>query len=280
MKKLKIGPILALIICFVSVSKLYAAPYSFYVDSFTLTSNNILGVSSYFRDDFNNNGLTSTWIQYQPTVTESNGLLKLSNPGDIIFKSFQGVHAIIESTTVISTLAVCDGLGNSVATSTWLPILPQKNQIFFMEAFHALAPYITESISIGISRLSPEINRILAFPGTSDDSPVVFFGWENLDVGKAIFQAVPINSQDVTGEIVLKMMFNDDTNQFNGAFSLDGGNSFISPFSPVSPETFSPPLFWGMNAASCRPVPEPSTMFYFMTGIIFIFLLSLKWRHV
>jgi len=278
MKKLKTGLILAFIMFFMSISELYAAPYSFCVDSFTLTYP-ILGHTVYFRDDFNNNGLTSPWFELQPTVTESNGVLKLSSPGKIIFRSFHGAHAIIESTTVGSSLLVGDGLGNRVATSTWLPNLPKKNQIFFMEAFHILAPHVTESVSIGISRLSPEINSILAFPKASNDNPVLFFGWESLDLGQANFQAVPINPQDVTGEIVLKMMFNDDTNQFNGSFSLDGGHSFRSPFDPVSPKTFIPPFVLGMNAASCRTVPEPSTIFYLMTGIISIFLLSLKWKY-
>jgi len=278
MKQLKTGLVLALIIVFISISRLYAAPYSFCVDSFTLTSN-IAGFTSYFRDDFNNNRLTLPWIEYQPTVTESNGVLKLSSPGDIIFKSFHGVHVTVESTTVISTLLVGNKLGNSVATSTWLPYLPKKNQMFFMEEFHILAPHVSESISIGISRLSPEISRALAFP-VSNNNPVLFFGWENLDVGKANFQAVSINPNDVTGEIVLKMMFNDDTNQFNGAFSLDGGSSFRSPFTPVSPKTFFPPFMVAMNAASCDPVPEPDTIFYFMTGLTFIFLLRLRCKYI
>lgn len=250
----------------------YAFSYSFYVDKFILTGN----LPYYFVDNFNNNVVTWPWIINEPTVTESNGFLKLSSPGDTILKSFHGYTASIESTTVISKLLLINGCGNCVATSMWLPILPKKDQMFFMEAFHTLALYNTESISIGVSRLSPSIANVLGFPSVSSNIPMIFFGSENLDGGSVNFQAIPINPNDITGEIALQIIFDDLTNQFKGAFSLDGGNTFQSPFNPVSPQSFNQPFVWAMNAVSCDPTPEPKTVFYFMIGLIGITIVYRK----
>ncbi len=271
MNKFKKSLFLFLVIGLFFTDKLYATPYSFYIDSFKITGN----LPVYFVDDFNGYVLTFPWFVYEPTVIESNGLLKLSSPGDIFFRSLNGVTVSIESTTVASELALVNGLGSSIATSTWLPYLPQKNQMFFMEAFHFLAPNVSESISIGISRFSPEIDQILAFPVTGNNKPIMFFGWENLSLGQVNFQAIPINPQDITGNIILEIMFNDATNQFSGAFSLNGGKSFETPFTPVSPLTFNPPFVWGMNAVSCTPVPEPGTILYFIESFL-IFILYFR----
>jgi len=47
------------------------------------------------------------------------------------------------------------------------------------------------------------------------------------------FQLMLIAANKITNDMLLKLSFADATNQCSGSYSLDGGSSFESPFSPV-----------------------------------------------
>jgi hypothetical protein len=225
-------------------------------------------------DEFNDGILDPAWHVYRPTVTESGGVLTLSSPGRIGSVSLPGGVFMSEETVVDSNtsspLSVQDGAGDFTGTSTWLPGLPQVGQRFGMDLSHQLGsglPGLLESISINIVNLEPGVTAALGVPPIPPGKLAVLFGRVASDVGEYDFQAFVIDPANVTGDIQLQLAFDDTTNQFTGAFSLDGGGTYESPFTPVSLSVADPNFEWGMSAMSIQAVPEPDTYAMLLVGL-------------
>jgi hypothetical protein len=227
-----------------------AASYSFDVDRLEIAGN----LPGSFVDEFDDNSLSPYWQEHEPTVTESGGVVTLSNTGS-------------GSTTLDSTgfLTVQDGFGDFTITSTWSTGLPMYTQQFWMDVFHGIGNNNTESISIGVSYLTPSLATYLGMP---TGGPVMFFGREAFDIGEFDFQAFLIDPGSVTGDILLQLTFNDALNQFSGAISLDGGNTYQTPFTPISYSAGEPSFSIGLNAMSVDPVPLPASLLLFCSGLI------------
>jgi hypothetical protein len=240
----------------------------------SLDSTEILGNSfGTFVDNFDDNVLDpSVWGVRNPTVVESGGVVTFSSPGNIRGGCSNGYCMTQESSGIATdNHAVFDGQGDFTWTSTWLPGLPNPNQLFGVGFSYACIPGVEqcngglgmavgniEGIVADILGLSPGLN--LFFYGGFQPPQIPLYNYA---------QAFSISPADITGEIVMQLAFNDSTDIVNAAFSLDGGASFLTPFSPVQ----TGPIGLGILSAgaqswSLRSVPEPSTPTLFAVGIV------------
>lgn len=224
-----------------------ANPYAFSVDRFELVGN----LPGQFVDEFDDGVLGPAWFVFRPTVTESGSVVTLSSPGGAFTAQVGGLLVSGEETIINSsdTLRVEDGAGDFTGTSTWLPVLPGLSQMFGIAVRHDLGPGVDEGVSINVANLEPAVAAALGLP---TGGMVILFGRVIDDLGVFDFQALPINPTDLTGDIVLQLAFDDASNQFSGAFSLDGGVTFQSPFTPVSPSAGSAVYGWGLDARSLK----------------------------
>jgi hypothetical protein len=83
-------------------------------------------------------------------------------------------------------------------------------------------------------------------------------------------QFFSIKEEDVTDKILLSVNFDDSADLFSGKFSLDGGATFISPFTPISTQ-MNDAVFenWGLygDSLDIQTIPEPSTILLLTTGL-------------
>jgi len=229
--------------------------YSFSVDRFEVTGQ-VAKV-----DEFNDGVLVPDWVSVNPTVTESGSVVTLSSPGGIIAPNEQETELV---TVFTSPFTVLDGSGDFAGTSTWVSGLPGVNLSFEMTVNHNVPDggggFDDEFFSIGFTNLDPATAASLGAPA----GPMVFFarelGGDFIDP-----QVLPIDPANVTGNILLQLSFDDAANQFSGAFSLDGGTSFETFFTPLSPSQGQTDYQWALMAGAM--VPEPETYAMMLAGL-------------
>jgi len=233
-----------------------AAPYSFSVDRFEVTGQ-VAKV-----DEFDDGVLVPDWVVVNPTVTESGGVVTLSSPGGIIAPNEQETELV---TVFTSPFTVLDGSGDFAGTSTWVSGLPGVNLSFEMTVNHNVPDggggFDDEFFSIGFTNLDPATAASLGAPA----GPMVFFarelGGDFIDP-----QVLPIDPANVTGNILLQLSFDDAANQFSGAFSLNGGTSFQTFSTSLSPTQGQADYQWALMAGAFA-VPEPETYAMMLAGL-------------
>ena len=165
-----------------------------------------------FVDDFNGT-LAPEWTVLLGTAVEANGAVALKNPGTDL--NIGGVS--VDDSNIEQEDAVTDGGGSFTAKTYWLPTIPVPGAEFHFQLY-TLSNII---VSAGMS-VSSEPSVTLALVH-------VLGGSTANDVG----YTVPINAADITGQIVLRLSYDDATNMLSGAFSLDGGSTFQTPFPAI-----------------------------------------------
>jgi hypothetical protein len=238
-------------------SRVDATPFAYSVDQ-VMVEGNLPGIAIDNFDD----GILAPWILDKGTAVESGGVVTLSNPGNVI--SFLVDHYLVTSeeseiTLDDSSVAIEDGAGDFIATSTWVSAVPAQNQRFSMllDIEQPLGVDF-ELITLGIVNIGPLLADVL---GSSEG---LYIGFGNDVVGLTIekTQLFPIAEGDITGDILFSLIFDDITNQVTGAFSLDGGTTFQSPFDPIYSQ-ISEGVFadWELVATSLdiQVVPEPDS---------------------
>ena len=195
--------------------------FAFSVDSFQVTGNlphNVI-------DEFDDNILDPWQIQDAGTVVESDGIVTLSSPGAPL-PFLIGHLRIVNNRSSIESLSsgpfgVLDGSGAFSATSIWHPDIPALNQDFNMGL---------DYITLGFANFEPIFADALSIPS----GPVIFFTQDNDDPsGAGSIQATSVVDQPITDSIILQIHFDDTSNLFSASFSLDGGVSFETPFTPL-----------------------------------------------
>ncbi len=248
------GIIICVSLCFVSLA--YAttnfADFQYQVDSFEVTGN-LPGIAI---DDFDN-GTVFPWHIEEPTVTETGGYLVLSTPGNTYGPyEYGGVSWISERSSVNTEDAynfnVMGGEGDFLATSRWVSAPAGQNEFYGMELW-------TET---GISNFSVNLN-MYNYDSVIADALGIPSGlgvWLIVDTGVLSIQALAISQSDITGDVLFRMSFDDDADLITAAFSLDGGATFQSPFSPVSFNLEVDEAEWYLEAEEWQAVPEPATL--------------------
>ena len=253
-----------------------ATPYSFSLDRFEVVGN----LPGSVVDEFDNGSLDPLWVVEDPTGIESGGVLTLSSSGGPKTGYFDGLYLTGQGTEIWSNpsgaLTVQDGAGDYQATTTWARVVPDSNQWFSVST--GLVTSLDEiGVQMAVGNLSPATADFLGVPpglGISfGGGGVVFAGGAVVHPGGADFQTVAVMPDDIVGDILLRITFDDESNSFTGSFSLDGGATFLSPFSPVAtplpPEVRPLATNWSLSAAylDVSKVPEPSTFLLLASGL-------------
>jgi len=96
----------------------------------------------------------------------------------------------------------------------------------------------------------------------------IAFGIMPFNAGAAIVNyystSVSVDPTEITGDLLFQLSFDDTTNQFDAAFSFDGGTTFQTPFPSVTSSMGGQGVFqdWELDAFSVelQAVPEPSSV--------------------
>jgi hypothetical protein len=123
---------------------------------------------------------------------------------------------------------------NFTATAYWLPSLALTDQEFHFQLYE-LGPVI-ESVDLSVGSASAAVPPAIAGPSISQALTQISGTYNTL-----AYDTVSIDPDDVTGQIVLRISFDDATNTVTNSFSLDGGTTFQSPFPPI-------PAFVGVSS--------------------------------
>jgi hypothetical protein len=187
------------------VSRTSTASFDFAVD-FLSVAGNVNGGAGFF-DDFNDGSLTTpptSNITCASPVSESGGFLRLnsadgadgSSPGFLIDNCALGLNA--------PAFRLNDGSGNSVITASFRADVPGPGQGAGLQLF----TFGTNEI-VNINFSTGPFVVAVAHPANGPQS----------------VQAVPI---DLTGvqRVMLRLTFNDATNQVTHSYSLNGGVTF------------------------------------------------------
>ena len=260
---------------FIMATHVEARSYSFSVDRFQVFGNLPNGNFDEFND-----GVLDPWTIQGGTAVESSDVLTLSNPGQVenfLQNNLEVTQerSSVEVSATTGAFAVAEGSGDFTVESRWLPVLPDLNLSYGM-TFH-YPPTEFDQVRIGIDNIDALNLSLLGAPeGMLPGSYISFLqispqpgmGLLNLSFE---YQAVPVAAEDITGDIVFQLIFNDATDSFSAAFSLDGGSTFTQPFSPFSIPSLSgsidPFVELEVISKTVRPVPVPPTLILLGSGL-------------
>lgn len=247
------------------LSRVEAADYSFSVDSFQVTGNLPVNLVDEFDD-----GNVAPWVIYDPTVVESGGLVTFSTPGTIEQHSFNGMTIVNELSNIgtggFSPFNVQNGAGDFTGLSTWVPTAPGENHFYGMNISYELQqePHQGIGINLDVTNWDTYFANLLGVP---EGLSITFQRSGDIPMSDMIWQGISISESDITGDILLKMNFDDATDQFTADFSLDSGATFQSPFAPLDWSMETPGQYeWHLSANSLTIVPEPISSTLFIIG--------------
>lgn len=243
----------------------YASLYNFHLDHFELTGNGLGNVSDSFDDNSIN---TDLWEVYDPTVVESGTTISFQNPGSTDAMQLGNLQISTEMSYIHAKFSLYDGSGSYQGTSAWSPIIPGTNQFYVMNLSSVgSSGEPDENIVIGVANFDSGVSAYFESPA----GPMVFFGRSKGTAKSDIdLQGYSIIPADVTGDILLRLAFDDNSNLFSGSFSLDGGSNFLTPFTDVASTGELLPngeLTLGAESWDAQAVPIPSSMLLLLTGL-------------
>lgn len=204
----------------------FHTPFTYRVDRFELDGNEHGandGVPD-LVDDFADGVLSPTWYTAYGTASESSGYLVVQNPG-VHFPSPDGSALDLSIAGSSSPTWVYDGMGSFTATAYWEGVVPPvgHHYHFSLYTFNMSGGLFAETFGLAIRRtetgvdMEQHLTEIDQFSGTFQNTQLLFHA---------------IDENDVTGQLVFRIAFDDTTNQATTAFSLDGGATWQSPFPP------------------------------------------------
>ena len=236
-----------LVLLFAAAASAQTLPYDLQVESFAVPERGLF-------DDFDDGVLDSSWTGVIGTVTESGGTLSLSSPGVGGFLP----PGVDDSSSVLSGMGTgLDGFGNFTASSVWAPVAPGATESINLSIGSVDSGTGNVSqLSIGLSRTSQAVADVLGGDAglaismlnvVRDSGPGNILSFSR--------SSIPILDADVTGAIVLSLIFDDALDTMTPAVSLDGGTTTLTPFA-AEPWAFGG---GGFSLSGGSTVPEPGT---------------------
>lgn len=205
--------------------------FSYSVDRFEVDGN-VFGPEDGtldYVDEFDNGTIAPDWSPLLGTNVESGGVVTLKDPGTDY--TIGGVS--VDVSNIENEEAVGNGSGDFTATAYWLPSLALTDQEFHFQLYE-LGPVI-ESAGLSVGSASAAVPPAIVGPSISQALTQISGTYDTLQ-----YDTVAIDPNDVTGQIVLRISFDDATDTITNSFSLDGGSTFQSPFPPM-------PVFVGVS---------------------------------
>lgn len=177
-------------------------------------------------DEFDNGTLAPEFGPLLGTAVESGGVLTMKNPG-VDIGLVEGVS--LDISNVENLVDVENDAGDFVATSYWVPTLPAVNTGIHFELY-GIGPTDIEAAGLTLGHNDADNAAGQNVPvGYSISQNVTFIN----ETGVPQSDTIAFDAGDVTGPIVLRMAFDDDTDTLTCSFSFDGGTTFQSPFPPL-----------------------------------------------
>ncbi len=228
-----------------------ALPFTASVERFEADGNNYgsPGGALDLVDEFDDGMIGPNFSILLGTAVESGGKLTFHDPG--VSVPLTGLTQ--EISTVEATTDLDNGAGNFTLTSYWDPTpLGVNTQLFFQ--IYGVSPVVEAA---GFT-----VNNFDAATAPAAGTPVGYsIGVERVfPLGNQlppVTSYVSIDPLTVTGQLVLRMSFDDATNQMTYSFSLDGGTTFQSPFPSIQAFVIDSAGEVLLGAAAVPPTTPP-----------------------
>lgn len=232
---------------------------------FELTGN----APGHIVDDFTTGPLAPWSTNGYGTAAQSNGSVQLSSPG--IEQSDEPLAPLISSQTDIfppASYQVYPGAGDFTATATWdkntLPRAP-GGAIIFEHAYDVVGTNDAITIGVGILNTDPAFAAATSqFPGAYVVPGLAVVQFETryshsgspFGTTKSISgTSIPIQAGSVTGNVAVRIHYDDATRTYTSSVSIDGGQNFSFQFPPI-PSGMSASLGGTFEIAAWQTIPE------------------------
>jgi hypothetical protein len=193
--------------------------FHFTVDRFEIDGN-VLGPhdgSPDFVEEFDDGVLGPNWFVRFGTAYESDGRLHLTSPGT----HFPGPDGTtLDLSNVINYGGVNLGGGDFTGTSWWDPAVLDSGDLIHMTLWSGLNGSL---LLFGIDMQQRGLGLVI-------EQHLVVIELANGIYDTVYAEQVPIAQDDITGQIVFRITYDESMYWATSSFSLDGGATFRSPF--------------------------------------------------
>jgi len=236
-----------------------AAVFDFSVDRFSVDGNAFGpfdGVPDRV-DDFSD-GVLSPWFVVYGTASEHDGFLHLTSPGAEVPDGFGAVPGLpLDLSEVYNAYFASDGRGNFTATASWESTVLGYGDFNHFSLFGYVDPGnplgAYEVVGVAISNPTPA-GQPPAYSATRFGVRFIGGAFQPLDL-----ESVSIDPATITGQIVMRIAFDDATNLVTVSLSVDGGTTFLPSFTPVNffTGTSTAVFLLGSDPLAHPPPPPP-----------------------
>jgi hypothetical protein len=201
-------------------------------------------------DEFDDGTIGPGWAPFLGTADESGGVVTFHDPG---FDYPVGSVRVDVSDIEFEEPAV-NGSGSFTATVYWVQAIPGVDRQFHVQLY-VIGATMSESVGLAFTNLSGATAAAQG-PGSVAGPAVTqqVARYDGVSFTTPYLASTAVDPGDVTGRIVLRLAFDDASDTFTGAFSLDGGATFQSPFGPMPVSTASNDLELVIGAGLVAPV--------------------------